>query len=122
VGCILIGGICLQGGQQPAVNAGESRRTPPTVCSVPSPFSTTKRGSIHQCGTPAETTECYQRSNFRMHKYTMGEIGCDHQVTSHTNQWRKDGPTLMLEKIDEVRKKRMSEGEDHYAEADKKAI
>jgi hypothetical protein len=36
----------------------------------------------------------------------QGEIGCDHQVMSHTNQWRKDGPTLMLEKIDEVRKEK----------------
>jgi hypothetical protein len=41
-------------------------------------------------------------------EWAMGEIGCDHQqVTSHGNQWIKDGSALMSEKIKEVKKERI---------------
>jgi hypothetical protein len=51
-------------------------------------------------------------------EWVMGEIGCNQQVTSHENQWIKDGPALMSEKVKEVKKERMAlEGENHYTES-----
>jgi hypothetical protein len=56
-------------------------------------------------------------------EWAMGEIGCDQQTTSHENQWIKDGPALMSEKIKEVKKERMAlEGETHYTAADEEII
>jgi hypothetical protein len=56
-------------------------------------------------------------------EWAMGEIGCNQQVTSHGNQWIKDGSALMSEKIKEVKKERMAlEGETHYTVADEEII
>jgi hypothetical protein len=56
-------------------------------------------------------------------EWVLGEIACDQQVTTRTNQWEKEGAARMLEKIEEVRKERSTlEGEDHYTTNDIRLI